>query len=101
MRSVYAERRATLVEALHEHAPKVRLTGLAAGFHAVAHLPRSADEKTVVAAALQRGVGVTGMSTHRSTGATEPAQLVLGFGNLTERAIRSGIAAIADLLRSA
>ncbi|GIH06483.1 GntR family transcriptional regulator [Rhizocola hellebori] len=99
MRSVYAERRAALVEALHEHAPGVALTGLAAGFHAVAHLPPAADEKTVVAAALQRGVGVTGMGTHRSTGATRPAQLVLGFGNLTERAIRSGIAKIADLLR--
>ena len=29
----------------------------------------------------------------------EPAQLVLGFGNLGERAIRDGIATVADLLR--
>jgi GntR family transcriptional regulator/MocR family aminotransferase len=98
MRSVYAERRNALVEALREHAPRVRVTGLAAGFHAIAHLPPPADEKTVVAAALQRDVGVVGMGTHRSTGATKPAQLVLGFGNLSERTIRNGIATIADLL---
>jgi hypothetical protein len=28
-----------------------------------------------------------------------PGQLVLGFGNLSERAIASGIAAVGDLLR--
>ena len=39
MRASYAGRRAALVAALAEHAPEVVLTGLAAGFHAVAHLP--------------------------------------------------------------
>jgi hypothetical protein len=28
-----------------------------------------------------------------------PPQLVLGFGNVSERAVESGIAAVADLLR--
>jgi GntR family transcriptional regulator / MocR family aminotransferase len=37
MRAVYARRRAQLMAALDRHAPGVRLTGLAAGFHAVAH----------------------------------------------------------------
>ena len=40
------------------------------------------------------------MSAYRSSGATRPAQLVLGFGNLSETAIERGIAAIGDLLRS-
>ena len=39
MRTEYSSRRDALVEALAEHAPHVRVTGLAAGFHAVAHLP--------------------------------------------------------------
>jgi GntR family transcriptional regulator/MocR family aminotransferase len=39
MRAEYATRRDVLVHALAEHAPGVRVTGLAAGFHAVAHLP--------------------------------------------------------------
>ncbi|MCI0686128.1 MAG: PLP-dependent aminotransferase family protein [Sporichthyaceae bacterium] len=99
MRSSYASRRRVLIEALAEHAPAVKLTGLAAGFHAVAHLPAGVDEQIVVAAARQRSVGLYGMSGYRASGATTPAQLVLGFGNLSERAIRSGVEAVADLLR--
>ncbi|GAB7035631.1 PLP-dependent aminotransferase family protein [Streptomyces sp. NPDC021749] len=39
MRTVYAARRDVLVAALAAHAPGVKVTGLAAGFHAVAHHP--------------------------------------------------------------
>ena len=39
------------------------------------------------------------MSPQRSTKSEEPAQLVLGFGTLGERAIRDGIATVGDLLR--
>src|SRR5581483_5260556 len=51
MRTVYAARRSALVEAFGRHAPGVRLTGLAAGFQAVALLPPGSDELTVIAAA--------------------------------------------------
>jgi len=98
MRALYASRRAALVDALAASAPHVWVTGLAAGFHAVAHLPESADEQAVITAARARSVGLYGMSTYRSTRATTPPQLVLGFGNLSQRAIRNGIATIADLL---
>jgi GntR family transcriptional regulator/MocR family aminotransferase len=98
MRTTYAGRRAALVEALAGHAPGVTLTGLAAGFHAVAHLSGAAGEEAVIAAARARSVRLYGMSAYRSTGATAPAQLVLGFGNLAERAIRAGLAAVGDLL---
>jgi GntR family transcriptional regulator/MocR family aminotransferase len=99
MRKTYLTRRNALVESLGEHAPKVRVSGLAAGFHAVAHLPAGLDEQRVVAAAATRSVGLYGMSPQRSTRATDPPQLVLGFGNLGERAIREGIARVADVLR--
>ncbi len=98
MRAVYADRRTVLVSALSTFAPGVPLTGLAAGFHAVAHLPATADEAAVIAAARSRGVGVYGMSASRSSGATTPPQLILGFGNLGDRAIRAGIEAVGDLL---
>jgi GntR family transcriptional regulator/MocR family aminotransferase len=99
MRGVYAQRRAALVEALAQHAPGVRVTGLAAGFHAVAHLPEGADETAVIAAARARSVGLYGMSANRSSRARTPTQLVLGFGDLSERAIRDGIATVADVLQ--
>jgi GntR family transcriptional regulator / MocR family aminotransferase len=99
MRAMYARRRGVLIDALARHAPGVRLTGLAAGFHAVAQLPDAADERAVVAAARERSVGLYGMSRYRATRAAAPPQLVLGFGNVSERAAGSGIAAVADLLR--
>ena len=99
MRKVYAGKRDALVAALAQHAPRARLTGLAAGFHAVLHLPAHADEAHVVAAAADRGVGLYGMSSYRTSRSPDPPQLVLGFGTLSERAIREGIATVADLLR--
>ncbi len=99
VRGTYARRRQALADALAEYAPGVTLTGLAAGFHAVAHLPAPADEESVVAGARARSVGLYGMSRYRSTGAVRPAQLVLGFGDLSERAIAAGIAAVGDLLQ--
>lgn len=99
MRAIYARRREVLVESLARHAPGVRLTGLAAGFHAVAHLPDTADERAVVAAARARSIGLRGMSMSRAGGGTTPPQLVIGFGNVNERAVAEGIAAVADLLQ--
>ncbi|MBV9444562.1 MAG: PLP-dependent aminotransferase family protein [Streptosporangiaceae bacterium] len=99
MRAVYAGRRAALVDAFARHSPSVRLTGLAAGFQAVAPLPASADEAAVIAAARERRVGLYGISAYRGVPdvAASPA-LVIGFGNVGERAIDPAIAAIADLL---
>ncbi|MER5204781.1 PLP-dependent aminotransferase family protein [Streptomyces sp. NPDC002825] len=99
MRTTYAARRTALMAALAEHAPDVVVTGLAAGFHAVAHLDGPADEQELVSAARARSVGLYGMSTCRSSRATEPVQLILGFGNVGERAVTAGITAIGDLLR--
>jgi GntR family transcriptional regulator/MocR family aminotransferase len=98
MRTVYARRRQVLVESLSTHAPDLRLTGLAAGFHAVVHLPPEAHEAHVVEQARAMGVGLYGMSRYRSTGASTPGQLVIGFGNIGTRAIAEGIAAIGPLL---
>lgn len=101
MRTTYATRRTALVETLATHAPAVRLSGLAAGFHAVAHLPATADERALIDAARTRGVGLYGMSACRTSETAQPPQLVLGFGNVTERAIAEGLAAVADLLNGA
>jgi GntR family transcriptional regulator / MocR family aminotransferase len=100
MRAEYAARRDVLVQALAGHAPSVRLTGLAAGFHAVAHLSAGTAEQDVIQEARSRSVGLYGMSTYRSDHSPHPPQLVLGFGNTSQRAIQTGIALISDLLQS-
>ena len=100
MRAVYASRRAALVSAFARHAPGVRLTGLAAGFHAVAPLPPGADEGAVITAARQRRVGLYGISAYRGMADTAAAPaLVIGFGNVSERAIEPAIGAVANMFR--
>ena len=98
MRTRYAAKRRALIDALAEHAPSVALSGLAAGFHAVAHLPNSLDEPEIVAKARERSIGLYPMSRYRADRQIQPPRLVLGFGDLSEAAIQRGIATIADLL---
>jgi GntR family transcriptional regulator / MocR family aminotransferase len=99
MRTVYAARRTVLTGAFARHAPRVQLTGLAAGFHAVAPLPSGADETAVIAAARERRVGLHGIGDYRGNPDTAaPPALVMGFGNVRERAIEPAIAGVADLL---
>lgn len=99
MRTVYAARRTALTEAFARHAPRTRLTGLAAGFQAMAPLPPGADEAAVIAAARDRRVGLHGIADYCGTpeAAASPA-LIMGFGNVRERAIEPAVAAVADLL---
>ena len=100
MRAVYAARRTALTGAFARHVPGVQLTGLAAGFHAVAPLPACADETAVIAAARERRVGLHGIGAYRGhPDPAAPPALVIGFGNVSERAIEPAIAAVADLLR--
>ncbi|WP_425266216.1 PLP-dependent aminotransferase family protein [Amycolatopsis pretoriensis] len=97
-RAEYAARRETLLTALAAHAPGIRVTGLAAGFHAILHLPPGTDEEEVISRAAERGVGLYGLGRmHTAPPATAP-RLVLGFGDTPQRSIEAGIAAVADLL---
>jgi GntR family transcriptional regulator / MocR family aminotransferase len=98
MRGLYAERRSALVASLTEHAPRVRLTGLSAGFHATAHLPGGLTEHEVVAHARQRDVGLHPMGDYRLRQGHHRPQLVVGFGNLRPETIRHGIRRVADIL---
>jgi GntR family transcriptional regulator / MocR family aminotransferase len=53
----------------------------------------------VVTAEAQRSIKLYPMSAFRAGGATEPRELVLGFGNLSDGEIERGIEAIGELLR--
>lgn len=94
-RPAHCRRRDALAAALAEHLPDARLHGVAAGLHAAVELPAELDERAVVEAAAARGVRVEPMSTHRFTRAGAPPGLLLGYGAMTEQAIRRGIAELA------
>src|SRR5258707_13760108 len=94
MRASYAGRRVVLVEALAKHAPDVALTGMAAGFHAVAHLPGQLAEGQVITAARERSTGLYGKSGPPADPSPNPWPAVIRFGKLSERAIPAGIAPV-------
>jgi GntR family transcriptional regulator/MocR family aminotransferase len=64
MRLRYRRRRDELVAALAERAPDIRVTGMAAGLQAVLELPRG-TEHSVVQAAAEQGLAVSGMADFR------------------------------------
>jgi GntR family transcriptional regulator/MocR family aminotransferase len=99
MRTIYSRRRRALGAALARHAPDIRVGGLAAGFHAVAYLPPGLDEKAVIGAALERSIGLYGMSDYRANRSTRPPALVLGYGDVAEEAIERGILAVRNILQ--
>src|SRR4029453_7976109 len=87
MRTLYKRRREALVSSLARYASEVAVTGLAAGCHAVLRLPTGVTEGAAVDGWGAPAVPVYGMSRYRSDRGTEPAELVLGFGNVRESAI--------------
>jgi GntR family transcriptional regulator/MocR family aminotransferase len=98
MRAVYKRRRAALISALAQHAPGLRLTGLAAGFHGVLHLPAGIDEEGVIRRAAERSVSLRGMRGF-SIDPPHEAALVIGFGNADEERIADGVRVLGEVAR--
>ncbi|GAA0586134.1 PLP-dependent aminotransferase family protein [Streptomyces crystallinus] len=80
MRLRYRRRRDQLVAALAARAPEVRVSGIAAGLHAVLELP-AGTERAVIQAAAWQGLALQGLSAFRHP-ATRSARdaLVVGYG---------------------
>ncbi len=70
MRQRHRRRRDQLVAALASRAPHVRVTGIAAGLHAVVELPPG-TERSVVRAAAWQGLAVEGLADYRHPGAEQ------------------------------
>ncbi|MEV7020875.1 PLP-dependent aminotransferase family protein [Kitasatospora sp. NPDC093558] len=98
----YRRRRDRLVAALAEHAPHVRVTGIAAGLHAVLQLPADGpSEAELLARAAAAGVALNGLSWHRADGtaASGPPSLVIGYGTPPEHAFTAALEALCRVLR--
>lgn len=94
MRLRYRRRRDQLVEALAERAPDVRVSGIAAGLHAVLELPEG-TEQSVVQAATWQGLALEPLSRFRHPDAPPGRDgLVIGYGTPSE----SGWAGALDAL---
>jgi GntR family transcriptional regulator / MocR family aminotransferase len=67
-RLAYRRRRDQLVSELARRAPQVRVSGIAAGLHALVNLPAGQQEPEVVAAAAARGLAVQGLGSFWAPG---------------------------------
>ncbi|WP_432057666.1 PLP-dependent aminotransferase family protein [Streptomyces sp. bgisy022] len=95
----YRRRRDALVEALATRAPDVRVTGIAAGLHAVLRLPPG-TEPSVVRAATWQGLRVLGLGRFRHPAATDtPVDgLVVGYATPPDHAWAGALEALCKAL---
>jgi GntR family transcriptional regulator / MocR family aminotransferase len=100
-RLVYRRRRDRLVAALSRHAPEVRISGIAAGLHALVELPEPLREEDVVAHAAERGLSLQGLGTYVRGSRPHPQALVVGYAKPPEHAYTGAVARLASVLRDA
>ncbi len=97
----YRARRDALVTAVAAHLPGARVTGLAAGLHAIVRLAEPVAGVALMRAAAARSVGVYLLGYAYIEPRAVDDGLVLGYANLAEPAIEEGIrrlgAALAEL----
>ncbi|MFI1567047.1 PLP-dependent aminotransferase family protein [Streptomyces sp. NPDC020490] len=95
----YRRRRDALVAALAARAPDVRVTGIAAGLHAVLRLPPG-TERPVVQAAAWQGLALQGLSRFRHADAVAAPldALVVGYGTPPEHGWTGTLEALCRVL---
>ncbi|GAA2355436.1 PLP-dependent aminotransferase family protein [Streptomyces cuspidosporus] len=99
MRQRYRRRRDQLVATLAEHAPHIRVSGVAAGLHAVLELPRGTERSAVRAAAWQ-GLALEGLADYRHPDAEGPHRdgLVVGYATPPDHSFAGALDALCRAL---
>src|SRR5947209_1917023 len=95
----YRARRDALVTAVARHLPGARVTGLAAGLHAIVQLARPVDGLALLRAAQRRSVGVYLLGYAHMQPRPEHDGLVLGYASLPEASIEEGIRRLGEALQ--
>src|SRR5207244_8029884 len=96
----YRARRDALVQSLSRHLPRARVTGVAAGLHAVVRLERAVDGSELALAALRRSLGVYPLGYAFMQPRPGHDQPVLGDAHLPAPGVRPVIRLLAQVLRA-
>ena len=97
VRLVYRRRRDRLAAALRSGG--WRVTGIAAGLHAVVELPRADAERQLITQAAGHGLALQGLGSYRAEGvADDRAGLVIGYGRPAEHAYTTALARLCAVL---
>jgi GntR family transcriptional regulator/MocR family aminotransferase len=100
MRSIYRQRRATLVEALDEQLGIEPVGGIAAGLHVVLGIETLEQEGRVAMSMRSRRIAVQTLSTHCLSGYAGAAGVLLGYGAVSTASIDAVVEQFADVLRA-
>ncbi|MDQ0963480.1 GntR family transcriptional regulator/MocR family aminotransferase [Streptomyces sp. B4I13] len=100
----YRERRDAVVNALGEHFPGARVSGVAAGLHAIAELPqRYGPQERFLARTAAAGVEVRALNQYAHARVPHddgPVRLVLGYAHLSPPRIQEGVRLMAEAVAS-
>ena len=100
MRIRYRRQRDALLDALAEALPEATVHGIAAGLHATVVLPDGDDEQAIVEEARLRRIELSTMREFRFGDSSWPPTLLLGYGQLSERAIPHAVHGLAKVIRA-
>jgi GntR family transcriptional regulator / MocR family aminotransferase len=96
-RLAYRRRRDRLAAAVARRGQRV--TGIAAGLHAVLELPRTDTERRLITRAAGHGLALMGLESFRAPGASaDRAGLVIGYGRPAEHAYTTALARLCAVL---
>jgi len=103
-RTVYAERRAALLDALDAHlADELQIGATDAGIQFTATFRRRRNDQAVVQAALEKGIELRALSGFYNAGLAEPeaqaSGLLFGFAAVRPEKIRRGVLTLRPLLK--
>jgi GntR family transcriptional regulator/MocR family aminotransferase len=97
-RLVYRRRRDRLVSALGRRAPDARVSGIAAGLHALVTLPPGRTEQDVIGDAARRGLALYGLAGFAEGTSQRPPALVVGYAKPPEHAFTGAVARLTAVL---
>jgi len=98
-RLTYGRRRDLLLSALARQVPETRVTGIAAGLHAVVALPAGVAEEDVVARAAGRNLAVQGLAGSRAGEQDVGPALVVGYATPPAHGFSAAVARLCAALR--
>jgi GntR family transcriptional regulator/MocR family aminotransferase len=95
----YRQRRDRLVAELAQRAPLVKVTGIAAGLHALVVLAGTVSEPDVIAEAARRGLAIQGLSEFTAAGLRHDPALIVGYATPPGHAFSTALARLSATLR--
>ncbi len=102
MRTEYRQRRDYLARVLARNVPRVAVTGIAAGMHALVTLPGETEARAVLTVAKRHGLMLHTLADYwHEPKAGHPHAIVVGYGTPPANAFRSAVSELASVIAEA